>query len=60
MAALYVRSPEGRERVLNFGDGDVTTPNGGRLTLGQADGSWYLGIDDREFHMAPEAAIYGG
>ena len=59
-AALYVRSPEGRERVLNFGDGDVTTPNGGRLTWGQSDGSWYIGIDDREFYMVPEAAIYGG
>jgi hypothetical protein len=59
-ASIYLRSPDGRERILNFANGDVTTPNGGRLTWGQSDGEWYVGIDDREFYIVPEAAIYGG
>jgi hypothetical protein len=59
-ASLYVRAPDGRERILNFDGGDVTTPNGGRLTWGKSGDEWFVGIDDREFYIVPEAAIYGG
>lgn len=59
-ASIRIRRPDGRERVLNFDRGDVTTPDGGRLTWGKDGGEWYIGIDDREFYVVPEAAVSGG
>ena len=59
-ASIHVQSPRGRERVLNFEDGDVTTPNRGRLTWGKDGDTWYIGIDEREFYVVPDAAIHGG
>ena len=51
---------DGSERVLEFGDGDVTTSGGGELTWGKQGDEWYIGIDNREFYVVPEAAVYGG
>jgi hypothetical protein len=59
-ASISIQSPRGRERILNFNDGDVTTPNGGNLTWGKEGGTWYIGIDDREFYVVPEGAVFGG
>ena len=59
-ASISVQAPNGRERVLNFHDGDVSTPNRGRLTWGKDGDTWFIGIDDREYYVVPEAAIYGG
>jgi hypothetical protein len=59
-ASIRVRTPHGGERTLNFDRNNVSTPDGGRLTWGQTDGDWYIGIDDREFYLVPEAAVYGG
>ena len=59
-ASIRVRAPNGRERVLTFDRGDVTTPDGGRLTWGKQDDEWYIGIDNREFYIVPQAAIDGG
>jgi hypothetical protein len=59
-ASIHVQSPGGRERLLNFEAGDVTTPNRGQLTWGQDGDTWYIGIDEREFYVVPEAAIHGG
>ena len=58
-ATIRVMPPEGAERVLNFAAGDVTTP-AGHLTWGKQDDTWYIGIDNREFYLVPEAAVYGG
>jgi hypothetical protein len=58
-ASIRIKRPDGRERVLNFARGDVTTPDGGRLTWGKDGDEWYIGIDNREFYIVPEAAIYG-
>lgn len=59
-ASIRVQLPSGGERVLNFNDGDVTTPNGGDLTWGKSGDEWSIGIDGREFFVIPEAAVYGG
>ena len=57
---VTVRSPRGRERILNFDRRSVSSPNGGNLTWGRDGGDWYIGVDNREFYVVPEAAIYGG
>lgn len=59
-ASIRIRRPDGRERVLDFRNGDVTTPGPGRLTWGKDGDEWYIGIDDREFYIVPDAAIWGG
>jgi hypothetical protein len=59
-ASIRVQAPNGRERVLNFDGGDVSTPNRGQLTWGKEGDTWYIGIDEREFYVVPEAAVYGG
>jgi len=59
-ASIRVTAADGAERVLNFMGDDVTTPDGGDLTWGKQGGEWYIGIDDREFYVVPEAAVYGG
>ncbi len=59
-ASIRVTTPVGSERTLNFHGGDVTTPDGGDLTWGKQGDEWYIGIDDREFYIVPEAAVYGG
>ena len=59
-ASIRVTGPDGTERVFNFSDGDVTTPDGGELTWGKQGDDWYIGIDDREFYIIPEAAVSGG
>lgn len=58
-ATIHVTPPGGRERTLEFRGDDVTTPHGD-LTWGKDGGEWYIGIDNREFYIVPEAAIYGG
>lgn len=58
-ATIHATAPDGSERVLEFADGGVTTPGDGELTLGKQDGEWYIGIDNREFYVIPEAAVYG-
>lgn len=58
-ATIHVTSPAGSERSLDFRGGDVTTPHG-NLTWGKDGDEWYIGIDNREFYIVPEAAIYGG
>ena len=57
---IHVTAPDGSERVLEFADGDVTTSGGGELTWGKQGDEWYIGIDNREFYVVPEAAVYGG
>ena len=59
-ASIRVMAPDSKERVLNFGGGDITTPGEGDLTWGKQDDNWYIGIDNREFYVVPEAAVYGG
>jgi hypothetical protein len=59
-ASIRIQAPNGRERVLNFDGGDVSTPNSGQLTWGKEGDTWYIGIDEREFYVVPEAAVYGG
>jgi len=59
-ASIRIRRADGHERVLNFERGDVTTPGKGRLTWGKQGDEWYVGIDDREFYIVPEAAVSGG
>lgn len=59
-ASIRVMLPNGTERVLNFDAGDVTTPDGGDLTWGKQSDLWYIGIDNREFYIVPDAAIFGG
>lgn len=59
-ASIRVMAPDSTERVLNFEGGEITTPGGGDLTWGKQDDIWYIGIDNREFYVVPEAAVYGG
>jgi hypothetical protein len=59
-ATIRLTTPVGSERVLNFKRGDVTTPDGGDLTWGKDGDEWYIGIDNREFYIVPESAVYGG
>lgn len=59
-ASIRVQAPNGRERVLNFEGGEVSTPNRGKLTWGKDGDTWYIGIDEREFYIVPEAAVVGG
>lgn len=59
-ATIHVAASDGSERVLEFTDGGVTTPGGGELTWGKQGDEWYIGIDNREFYVIPEAAVYGG
>lgn len=59
-ATIHVTAPDGVERVLEFADGDLTTPGGGELTWGKQGDDWYIGIDNREFYVVPEAAVFGG
>jgi len=59
-ATIRVTTPAGSERTLSFAHGDVTTPDGGDLTWGKQGDEWYIGIDNREFYIVPEAAISGG
>jgi hypothetical protein len=59
-ATIHVTAPDGAERVLDFAAGNVTTPGGGELTWGKQGDEWYIGIDNREYYVVPEAAVYGG
>jgi hypothetical protein len=59
-ATIRITTPVGTERTLSFDRDDVTTPDGGRLDWGKQGDEWYIGIDDREFYIVPEAAVYGG
>jgi len=59
-ASLRLMKPNGEERILNFDNGEVTTPDGGNLNWDIKDGDWYIRIDDQEFYIVPEAAINGG
>jgi hypothetical protein len=59
-ATIHITTPVGTERTLNFAHGDVTTPDRGRLDWGKQGDEWYIGIDDREFYIVPDAAVYGG
>jgi len=59
-ASIKVQDPNGRERVLLFQNGNVTTPGAGKLTWGKDGDTWFIGIDNREFYVVPEAAVSGG
>lgn len=58
-ATIHVTTPTGSERTLEFRKGDVTTPDGD-LTWGKQGDDWYIGVDDREFYIVPDAAVVGG
>ncbi len=58
-ATVEVTNPAGVERVLHFKGGDVTT-NKGELDWDKQGDNWYIGIDDREFYIVPEAFVLGG
>lgn len=59
-ASIKIQDPNGRERVLLFQNSNVTTPGTGRLTWGKDGDTWFIGIDNREFYIVPEAAVNGG
>ena len=60
-ATLHIHAPNGSQRILNFsGQGRDISTNGGRLTWGKQGDDWYIGIDNREFYIVPEAAVFGG
>lgn len=60
-AVVYVKGPKGKERILNFNNGDVTTPErGARLTWGKQGDDWYIGINNYEYYIIPDAVILGG
>ena len=48
-ASIHVTTPDGKQRVLEFEIGDVTSPGDGDLTWGKQDDNWFIGIDNREF-----------
>lgn len=58
-ATIRIMLPTGVERVLNFEIENVTTPTDGDLTWGKENDTWYIGINNQEFYIVPEAAIYG-
>ncbi len=58
-ASIYVMFPNGKERIYNFNRDNVTSPNGGKLTWGKSGDEWYIGVDNQEFIIIPDAAIYG-
>ncbi len=59
-ASIRVMFPNRKERVYNFEKGNVTSPNGGDLTWGKDGDDWYIGVDNREVIIIPDAAVYGG
>ncbi len=59
-ASIRIQLPNGGERVLNFDNGNVTTPDGGNLNWGKDGDTWFIGIDGSEFFIIPEAAVNGG
>lgn len=59
-ASIRIMNPMGEERVLNFDQGDVTTPGDGVLGWRRQEGDWHINIDDNEFYIVIEAAVYGG
>jgi hypothetical protein len=58
-ATISIMLPSGVERVLTFEPENVTTPNGGDLNWSKENDTWYIGINDQEFYLVPDAAIYG-
>ncbi|ELR99069.1 hypothetical protein [Gloeocapsa sp. PCC 73106] len=58
-ASIRIMLPSGVERVLNFEANNVTTSNEDELTWGKEDDTWYIGINNQEFYIVPEAAILG-
>lgn len=58
-ATVQVTNPAGVERTLHFKGGDVTTAKG-ELDWDKQGDNWYIGIDDREFYIVPEAFVLGG
>lgn len=59
-ASVRIMNPRGVERVFNFDQDSVTTPGGGYLSWQRQEGDWYISIDDNEFYIVIEAAVYGG
>ena len=59
VAEIRIMKPDGVERVLSYKKDNWTTDRG-TLTSGKEGDSWYIGIDDCEFYIVPEAAVYGG
>lgn len=58
-ASIRIMKPDGSERVLNFEDTNVTTPDEGELSWQRIGDEWRVSIDDQEYYVVPEAAIYG-
>lgn len=58
-ATVQVTNPAGVERTLHFKGGDVTTAKG-ELDWDKQGDNWYIGIDNREFYIVPEAFVLGG
>lgn len=59
-ATVRVTNPSGVQRTLRFKQGDVTTPDGGELDWGRQGDNWFIGIDNREFYIVPDAFVMGG
>ncbi len=59
-ASIRIMNPKGVERVFNFEGDNVTTPGGGSIGWQRQEGDWYLNIDDNEYYIVIEAAVYGG
>jgi hypothetical protein len=59
-ATIRIRTPSGFERVLKFEHDNVTTPDRGKVDWSKHGDDFYVGIDNHEFYIVPEAAIHGG
>jgi len=59
-ATIRIQAPSGFERVLKFEHNNVTTTGQGKVDWSKHGDDYYVGIDNHEFYIVPEAAIHGG
>jgi hypothetical protein len=58
-ATLHLMNPEGKERLITFDNGRVTTPDNRKVTWTTGEGDYSITVDDREYYFVPEGFIYG-
>lgn len=59
-ASITTTRPDGFERVLDFTPEGISTPGSGTIAASKDGDTWYVSIDDNEYYVVPEAAIFGG
>ncbi|MEZ5911744.1 MAG: hypothetical protein R3D84_05495 [Paracoccaceae bacterium] len=59
-ATIHMMSPDGVERVLEFADGKVRSPDEVQTDWSKDGDAWYVGLDGREFYVVPDAFVTGG